>query len=261
MDGYQPSLLQKERKTAVEMTLRNIWGWTSGSDESMKNIERILWIAGLFLLAVALFGWARGAYLSRRDVARFEQARAAEEARLAALPTPTPIPTAPPVTAAELAEADASVNTQLWAKGRIDQYKESLEVDTSLPLALMRIPKIDLVVPVYEGTTDLILNRGLGRIVGTAQLGESGNCGIAGHRDGFFRKLKDIGVGDQIELQTITGNDTFVVDNITIVMPENVDCLRQGEEDVITLVTCYPFYFVGSAPKRYIVRAVRMPRS
>ncbi len=226
----------------------------------MKNIERILWIAGLLLLAVALFGWARGAYLSRRDVARFEQAQAAEEARLAAIPTPTPTPTPPPVTADELAEADASVNTELWAAGRIDQYKESLDVDTGLPLALLRIPKIDLVVPVYEGTTDLILNRGLGRIVGTAQLGESGNCGIAGHRDGFFRKLKDIGPGDQIELQTITGNDTFVVDNITIVKPENVDVLSQGEEDVITLVTCYPFYFVGSAPKRYIVRAVRTPR-
>ncbi len=226
----------------------------------MKNIERILWIAGLLLLAVALFGWARGAYLSRRDVARFEQARAAEEARLAAIPTPTPTPTAPPVTADELAEADAKVDTKLWAAGRIDQYNESLDVDTGLPLALLRIPKIDLVVPVYEGTTDLILNRGLGRIEGTAQLGESGNCGIAGHRDGFFRKLKDIGPGDQIELQTLSGNNTYVIENITIVRPENVEVLGQGEEDVITLVTCYPFYFVGSAPKRYIVRAVRMPR-
>ena len=73
----------------------------------MKNIERILWIAGLLLLAVALFGWARGAYLSRRDVARFEQAQAAEEARLAAIPTPTPTPTPPPVTADELAGAIA----------------------------------------------------------------------------------------------------------------------------------------------------------
>ena len=151
----------------------------------MKIIERILWIAGLLLLAVALFGWARGAYLSRRDVARFEQARAAEEARLAALPTPTPTPTPLPVTADELAAADAEVDTELWAAKRIDEYKESLDVDTGLPLALLSIPKIDLVVPVYEGTSDLILNRGLGRIVGTAQLGESGNCGIAGHRDGL----------------------------------------------------------------------------
>ena len=227
----------------------------------MKIIERILWIAGLFLLAVALFVWARGAYLSRRDVARFEQARAAEEARLAALPTPTPLPTAPPVTVDELAAADARVDTELWAPKRVDEYEESLDVDTGLPLALLRIPKIDLVVPVYEGTSDLILNRGLGRIVGTAQLGENGNCGIAGHRDGFFRKLKDIGPGDTIELQTLSGDDTFVVEKITIVLPEQVEVLRQGEEDVITLVTCYPFYFVGSAPKRYIVRAVRAPRS
>ncbi|RLE20978.1 MAG: hypothetical protein DRJ65_17030 [Acidobacteria bacterium] len=230
----------------------------------MKNVERILWIAGLLLLAVALFGWARGAYLSRRDVARFEQARAAEQARLAALPTPTPAPTPtplPPVTSEELAAADAKVDTELWSPKRVDEYEDSLDVATGLPLALLSIPKIDLVVPVYEGTSDLILNRGLGRIVGTAQLGESGNCGIAGHRDGFFRKLKDIGPGDQIELQTISGDDTFIVENIKIVLPEQVEVLRQGEEDVITLVTCYPFYFVGSAPKRYIVRAVRIPRS
>lgn len=229
----------------------------------MKIIERILWITGLLLLAVALFGWARGAYLSHRDVARFEQARAAEEARLAAEPSPTPAPTPtplPPVTAGELAEADAKVNTELWSPKRVDEYAESLDVDTGLPLALLSIPKIDLVVPVYEGTSDLILNRGLGRIVGTAQLGESGNCGIAGHRDGFFRKLKDIGPGDQILLQTIGGDDTYTVENITIVLPEQVEVLSQGEDDVITLVTCYPFYFVGSAPKRYIVRAVRMPR-
>ncbi len=227
----------------------------------MKIIERVLWVTGLLLLAVALFGWARGAYLSRRDVARFEQARAAEEARLAALPTPTPLPTPPPVTVDELAAADARVDTELWAPKRVDEYEESLDVDTGLPLALLRIPKIDLVVPVYEGTSDLILNRGLGRIVGTAQLGENGNCGIAGHRDGFFRKLKDIGPGDTIELQTLSGDDTFVVEKITIVLPEQVEVLRQGEEDVITLVTCYPFYFVGSAPKRYIVRAVRLPSS
>ncbi len=171
------------------------------------------------------------------------------------------LPTAPPVTADELAAADAKVDTELWAAKRIDEYQESLDVDTGLPLALLRISKIDLVVPVYEGTSDLTLNRGLGRIVGTAQLGQGGNCGIAGHRDGFFRKLKDIGPGDQIELQTLSGDDIFIVENITIVLPEQVEVLRQGEEDVITLVTCYPFYFVGSAPKRYIVRAVRAPRS
>ena len=230
----------------------------------MKILERILWIGGLLLLAVGLFGWARGAYLSRRDIARFEQARAAEEARLTAQPTPSPAPTQtplPPVTAEELAAADAKVDTELWSPKRVDEYEESLEVDTGLPLGLLSIPKIDLVVPVYEGTSDLILNRGLGRIVGTAQLGEPGNVDLAGHRDGFFRKLKDIGPGDTIELQTISGDDTFVVEKITIVLPEQVEVLHQGEEDVITLVTCYPFYFVGSAPKRYIVRAVRLPRS
>lgn len=228
----------------------------------MKTIERVLWVAGLILVAVALFGWARGAVLSRRDVSNFEQARAMDAARKATetvvAPSPEAQPTfGPSVTPDELAAADASVDTDLWSPKRVNEYEESLEVDTGLPLGLLRIPKIDLVVPIFEGTSDLVLNRGLGRIVGTSRISEAGNIGLAGHRDGFFRGLKDIGPGDFIELQSMYGDESFVVESIQIVTPDQVEVLRQSDEDVITLVTCYPFYFVGSAPKRYIVRAVR----
>ena len=81
-----------------------------------------------------------------------------------------------------------------------------------------------------------------------------GNLGIAGHRDGFFRGLKDIEVGDSIEMLTHQGNSEFVVSSITIVDPTDVSVLAPTDSSTITLVTCYPFYFVGHAPKRYIVK-------
>jgi sortase A len=110
-------------------------------------------------------------------------------------------------------------------------------------------------VPVLEGTDDLILNRGVGLIAGTARPGDEGNIGIAGHRDGFFRGLKDVGPGDRIELAEEGKTETFVIDNIVIVDPKDVSILARRERPSLTLVTCYPFYFIGSAPQRYIVQA------
>ena len=104
-------------------------------------------------------------------------------------------------------------------------------------------------------TDDLSLNRAVGHIAGTALPGDSGNVGIAGHRDGFFRGLKDIVTGDTIEITTQAKTDTYVIDQITIVNPSDVSVLAPRSQPSVTLVTCYPFYFVGSAPQRYIVQA------
>jgi sortase A len=101
-----------------------------------------------------------------------------------------------------------------------------------------------------------VLNRGAGWIEGTAGLGSSGNVGVAGHRDGFFRGLKDINEGDAIEIATIDGSLTYKVSEIMIVEPKDVYVLEPTPDPSVTLVTCYPFYFVGNAPQRYIVRAV-----
>ena len=110
-------------------------------------------------------------------------------------------------------------------------------------------------VPVYDGTDDFTLNRGVGRIEGTAVVGAGGNLGIAGHRDSFFRGLKDIAIGDSIDLLTLRGNEAYSVSSIEIVDPADVGVLAPTEYKTITLVTCYPFYYVGHAPKRYIVKA------
>jgi sortase A len=123
------------------------------------------------------------------------------------------------------------------------------------PIAVLQIPKIHLDAPVFNGTDTSTLNHGVGRIVGTARLGESGNIGIAGHRDTFFRGLKDLHKGDAIELKTKRGTGRYTVDEIQIVSPDNIDVLRTRTHPTLTLVTCYPFYFVGNAPQRYIVTA------
>jgi sortase A len=153
-----------------------------------------------------------------------------------------------------LAEVPAP-DQELWADKRIAAYRQSLAVEADPPLAVLTIDKLDLQVPVYDGTDEFNLNRGVGRIRGTARVDAEGNLGIAGHRDGFFRGLKDIGVGDRIELQTTRGVVSYTVSSIDIVDPSDVSVLAPRPGMTLTLVTCYPFYYVGHAPERYIVTA------
>jgi sortase A len=143
-----------------------------------------------------------------------------------------------------------------WSSGRKAKYLESQAAELGAPPGLIRIPSLDLTVPVFKGTDELVLNRGAGWIEGTAEIGSAGNVGLAGHRDGFFRGLKDLKAGDLIEVATLEGSLTYRVSEITIVDPEDVYVLAPTPEPSLTLVTCYPFYFVGNAPKRYIVRGV-----
>jgi len=153
------------------------------------------------------------------------------------------------------ADAESAVDFTLWSPQRIAAYKESLTAKRDLPLAILRIPKINLEVPVFEDTDELTLNRGVGRILGTAQIGEPGNVGIAGHRDGFFRGLKDIQREDFVDLIQPGKTERYVITDIQIVNPEDIHVLDATAVPTLTLVTCYPFYYVGSAPQRYVVTA------
>ncbi len=146
-------------------------------------------------------------------------------------------------------------NTSLWNGKRITDYEESLNADMAPPLGILTIESLDINVAIYNGTDELVLNRGAGRIKGMARPDEDGNLGISGHRDGYFRVLKDIQIGDQIEIQTATGIQGYEVSSIDIVPKSDVSVLTKSNEKMMTLVTCYPFYFVGNAPKRLIVKA------
>jgi len=142
-----------------------------------------------------------------------------------------------------------------WSAKQIAKYEKKKNTG-DLPLAMLKIERLNLEAPVYLGTDRVTLDRGLGIIESTAYLGEVGNIGISGHRDGFFRPLKDIKLGDEIEVLTPTGVQEFEVSDITIVDALEVSVLDPTDTTVLTLVTCHPFYYQGYAPDRYIVRAI-----
>jgi sortase A len=120
----------------------------------------------------------------------------------------------------------------------------------------LRIDRIGLEVPVYADVSERNLNRGAGLIAGTGLPGDEGNVGIAAHRDSYFRVLKDVAVGDLIALESLAGIRRYRITELFVVEPDDLKPLHEVGAPVITLVTCYPFYFVGAAPQRFIVRAV-----
>jgi sortase A len=205
----------------------------------LRYLEAGLLVIGLALLATFLAFRIHSSVSSQAALEEFAELRSRASGTIA---TPTP---------AEQHGQDFG----LWSKNRIAAYKESLAVRSESPIAVLTIRRLALEVPVFDGTGELVLNKGVGRIIGTARPGESGNIGIAGHRDGFFRCLKDIHIGDEIELATLDRKTLYLVDAVNVVQPEDVGVLQPRARPALTLVTCYPFYFVGPAPKRYIVRA------
>ena len=207
----------------------------------MRILESGFLTTGLIMLAIFFLARGWGDYQSQSDIRAFEQAMASE-----AVPAK--------LMADGESEQSLEPDYSLWSNKRIDDYHASNMQRDDAPLAILSINKLDLKVPVYNGTDEINLNRGAGRIKGTAKVGSPGNLGIAAHRDGFFRVLKDIELGDSIEMLTHQGKTEFVVSSITIVDPTDVSVLAATEDSTITLVTCYPFYFVGHAPKRYIVK-------
>lgn len=207
----------------------------------MPRLERVFFKIGFVLLAAWGAVTLHGMVLSRAALAEFH----ANQATNAGSRVPEQHGLA----------SGSEVRFASWSIKRVQAYKESLWGKFDAPLAVLRIAKIHLEVPVFNDTDVLTLNRGVGRIVGTAQFGAGGNLAIAGHRDGFFRGLKDVAQGDVIEVAHPGRSDFYVIDGMQIVNPKDVSVLAATPAPSLTLVTCFPFYFVGSAPLRYIVRA------
>jgi sortase A len=203
---------------------------------ALRSIERAIWLVGLTGLTI----WAAAAAVrhagSTRELQRFERARE---------------------TAAPGVMRVSAPDTGLWDPKRILAWQETQKDASPPPLAVLRIPSVGVEAPVLEGTSDWALNRGVGHIEDTAVPGADGNVGIAGHRDGFFRALKDVNAGDLLEIETRGGVAHYRIERSWIVDPDDVSVLDPTPSPSVTLVTCYPFYFVGSAPQRFIVRAVR----
>ena len=219
---------KKPMRTASEHALlgREVGkGWLWG--------ERIAWAGGIAALTCWVVANVSGTVGTRRELQRFAAIQSS------------------------VLRVEATADQSLWSPERVRAWHDTLKGETPAPLAVLRIPRIRVEVPVLEGTDDSTLNRAVGHIEDTAKPGTQGNSGIAGHRDGFFRGLKDIRAGDVIEIETLGSVETYRVERTWIVEPEDVSVLDPTATPSVTLVTCYPFYFVGSAPQRFIVRAVR----
>ena|ERR1017187_7211973 len=119
----------------------------------------------------------------------------------------------------------------------------------------IEIPRLLLSAVVAEGIDKATLRRVVGHIPGTALPGQPGNVGLAGHRDTLFRPLKDLRIKDEIQFSTLSGDFKYEVESLTVVDPNNVGVLAPSHENVLTMVTCYPFFYIGAAPKRFVVRA------
>lgn len=204
-----------------------------------RGLERVLLFAGALLLSFYAVARIQGLLSSRSELQRFwgGQKTASETGIWTGWH--------------EYQDPDV----RLWSQHRIAAYKAATHSSSPPPLGVLRIASVHLEAPVLEGTDDFTLNRAVGHIEGTAEPGQGGNVGIAGHRDGFFRVLKDVHRGDAIQLITTKQDISYVVDELLTVDPQDVSVLQPRSKASLTLVTCYPFYFVGSAPLRFIVHA------
>jgi sortase A len=142
-----------------------------------------------------------------------------------------------------------------WENSRLSKYKKSGIPTAGSVLGRLEIPSVSLSVMLLQGTDEWTLNRAVGHIEGTPLPGQPGNLGTGGPRDGFFRCLKDIKQNSSITLTTLNGRYLYRVSSIDIVQPKDVEVLSPTKIPSLTLVTCYPFHYVGDAPKRYIVSA------
>ena len=219
-------------------------------------LEGVAWVAGgALLLAYASAQW-HFADSSSAGLQEFAAARERAQHSLRDLDLST-LSVSKPSTAlqTELAPAlrPAAPDMTSWSLGRVAAY-QALD-HSAAAQGVLRIPAVALEAPVYAAATESNLNRGVAWIRGTAPLGAAGNTGLASHRDGYFRSLRDIAVGDRIELEMMEQTQMYTVDDIQVVEPEDVHVLAPTSKGRLTLVTCYPFYMVGPAPKRFIVRA------
>jgi sortase A len=196
---------------------------------------------GVFALSYCAFvlgdRWGFQAYQTRQ----FE--RALKDAQMSARAHPQPAPSPP------TSQEDAD---------RVRAENPPIKVVPGSLLGRIEISSIGLAAMVMEGIGDKTLRLAVGHIPGTPIPGQQGNVGLAAHRDTFFRGLRNVHKDDEIILTTLYRSYRYRVDSTQIVEPEDIEVLAPTADDFLTLVTCYPFYFVGPAPRRFIVRAHRI---
>ena len=157
-----------------------------------------------------------------------------------------------------------TVEARRFQADRAAEFARAAAVDAPVSVrtgglvGMLDVPRLNLSTPVIEGDDDTTLKRAVGHLPDTPLPWEQGNSAFAGHRDGLFRPLKDIKVGDEIRFRTSRSEFRYRVTETSIVAPDDVSVLEHQSQPTLTLITCYPFSFVGNAPKRFIIHAQRL---
>ena len=227
-----------------------------------KTLETIAWITGLMCVAIWASAHIHHIVVSQASITRFKQVHSefqtqqgeySDRPKLNVQDGATAVPS--PVSDAGFA---VTPDYRGWSPDRIKQHQNATAFDQSIhasqAIGLIEIDSVGISAPLFAGVDERSLNAGVGLIPHMAAFQE-GNAGIAGHRDGFFRSLRDIALDDVITITTVQQVFQYRVSATFVVEPEDVWVLEPTSTSTLTLVTCYPFYFVGSAPERFIVRA------
>jgi sortase A len=207
-------------------------------------VERLLFLVGIVCLGVWVYAFVDTRLTQRREEQRLDEVLRQRSSHSARKPVPSATPAA---------ETDALDTFQ-----EDEAFASEADLEEGALIGRIKIPRVGVSAIVLHGVGNKTLRRGVGHIPGTPLPAHGGNLGLAGHRDSFFRALKDIRQNDTIELTTLEGTFEYQVEWTKIVLPTETGVLEDGGAPSLTLVTCYPFYYVGSAPKRFIVHARRI---
>lgn len=224
---------------------------------SPRWIERLLFVIGIVCLGAWAYVYLDARFYEMWQNQRLEEAIEAKAASsdLMAQPQRTEERKG---TGGERASETDSLDSFSQDEDDFSGLTADGNLDDGELIGRIKIPRVGVSALVLEGVRSRTLRRGVGRIPGTSLPDLDGNVGLAGHRDSFFRGLKDIRKNDIIELKTPEGIFEYKVEWTKIVRPKDTHVLEDEGTPALTLVTCYPFYYVGSAPKRFIVRAHRV---
>lgn len=213
--------------------------------KALRRIELAFWIVGLLLVGIAAEStFARWNYQQQQERALFDRG---------------PAPSAPVNVSVEKPVVPATEPVVEIAKTPPAPLKTHTPVVDPLAIGRLEIPRLGLKAIVKRGDDEKTLARAVGLVPGSPRPGESGNIVLAGHRDTFFWPLQDIAVGDQIRIVVPQQRPyKYRVESVRIVNPEETSVLASSDAEQLTLVTCYPFRYVGPAPERFIVSATRV---
>jgi sortase A len=217
-DAARPARAGRPARAFFVSTRRRLRALARRTDRGLRRVEIGLWTTGALLVTAAVG--------VRADAGLYQWRAARQLEQVIANPAPAP-----------------------------SRVVERPAIEAGTPLARLRIPRLGLETIVAEGVGETVLSRAVGHLPSSARPGEPGNVALAGHRDTFFRPLEGIRIGDVIRLEQPSGSHEYRVEWTSVVTPDEVEVLSDTGYPALTLVTCYPFRYVGAAPERFVVRA------